>query len=69
MKKSSLKGLNLNKKTVSNLKNIQTIRGGASDSPTVCQVCDPGPIDIPTFDFPTINDSCFSWCRDKCNDF
>jgi hypothetical protein len=69
MKKRSLKGLALNKKTISNLKDIEVVKGGASDSPTTCQVCPVGPIDIPTFDFPTINDSCFSWCRDKCNDF
>lgn len=25
--------------------------------------------EIPTIDIPTINDSCFSWCNDKCNDF
>ena len=28
-----------------------------------------GSIDIPTFDFPTINDSCFSWCAKICNDY
>lgn len=71
MKKKNLKSLKLNKKSVSDL-NPTHIVGGASDSPTcnnTCASCDCGPIDIPSFDFPTINDSCFSWCNDKCNDF
>ena len=39
MKKKNLKGLSLNKKSVSNLNSNQVI-GGASDSPTVCQACE-----------------------------
>jgi len=25
--------------------------------------------DIPTIDFPTVNDSCFTLCNDRCNDW
>lgn len=74
MKKKSLNSLKLNKKLISNFKTHHVeIIGGASDTGQVC--CDPNftkdcpPIDIPSIDIPTINDSCFSWCKDKCNDF
>jgi len=74
MKKKSIKSLTLNKRAISNFKNLL---GGAASMPDhsgsrFCietDMCPAGPIDIPTFDFPTINDSCFSWCDDKCNDF
>ena len=73
MKKRSLKGLALNKKTISSLKDIQVVKGGVAASDTGNACCHGGggtkPIDIPTIDIPTINDSCFSWCADKCNDF
>lgn len=41
MKKKNLKGLSLNKNSVSNLKSSE-VKGGASDSPTYCQGCGSG---------------------------
>ncbi|KAB8154879.1 hypothetical protein EZY14_003080 [Kordia sp. TARA_039_SRF] len=74
MKKRNLKALTLNKKSISSFNpNVIEIKGGASDTGRVC--CDPNftkdcpPIEIPTIDIPTINDSCFSLCNNKCNDF
>ncbi len=70
MKKKTLKHLSLNKKVVSKLDhNLFIFGGAASDGPTTCQVCPVKPIELPTIDIPTFNDSCFSLCRDKCNDF
>lgn len=38
----------------------------ASDKPSCAFTCDTPDNHC---DFPTINDSCFSWCNGKCNDF
>ena len=35
MKKKSLKGLSLNKKTISNLNNLDALKGGSSSGPSV----------------------------------
>ncbi len=62
MKKKSLKSLKLNKKSISNF--LSKI-GGLNWS-------DPNQPDSALSvgcDIPTINDSCFSWCKDMCNDF
>jgi len=78
MKKKSLKNLTLNKKSISKLQSHSQV--GGTDWPDTAKYCPlPGasdgcsdpckPIEIPTIDIPTINDSCFSWCDDKCNDF
>jgi hypothetical protein len=79
MKKKNLKNLALNKKSISKLQSSSHIVGG-TDWPDTAKFCpDPNgsngcsepcnPINIPTIDIPTINDSCFSWCDDKCNDW
>ncbi|MBC8753953.1 hypothetical protein H2O64_04675 [Kordia sp. YSTF-M3] len=62
MKKKSLKSLKLNRKSISSLQNNT---GGLnwSDTNQPDQTLSVG------CDFPTINDSCFSWCDDKCNDY
>lgn len=74
MKKKSIKSLKLNKRAISNFKNLH---GGAASMPDhstsrFCietDMCPHDPIDIPTIDIPTWNDSCFSLCHDKCNDW
>jgi hypothetical protein len=69
MKKKNLKSLKLSKESISSF-NTNRIKGGASDTGNAC--CHGGgngPIEILGIDIPTINDSCFSWCDDKCNDF
>jgi len=62
MKKRNLKSLKLNKKAISNFQHkvggLNWSTGNEPD-PSLSVGCD----------FPTINDSCFSWCRDRCNDF
>ena len=64
MKKKSLKSLELNKRSVSNLYHKTGGRNlNWSDTN------EPSPGLSVGCDFPTINDSCFSWCDDKCNDF
>ncbi|WP_430408374.1 hypothetical protein [Kordia sp.] len=78
MKKRNLNNLKLRKQTISNLE--QTITGGTiTISTIVCTVysyfqCD----DIiqtsedrngQKCDIATVNDSCFSFCDDICNDF
>jgi hypothetical protein len=72
MKKRSLKNLQLNKASISNLNSKY---GGVADWPETAKYC-PVPNEPSQWitcddgcDFPTINDSCFSWCDDKCNDF
>ncbi|MBC8754860.1 hypothetical protein H2O64_09275 [Kordia sp. YSTF-M3] len=51
MKKRNLKSLKLNKKSISSLSG-NSLKGGASDSPSICQTCpnpssdDRGPIVI-----------------------
>jgi len=79
MKKRSLKTLSLNKKSISTLHSHLQI--GGTDWPETAKYCPPSggytgrcsdpcrPIELPTIDIPTINDSCFSWCDDKCNDW
>ena len=76
MKKKNLKSLKLNKRSITNLEHH--VNGGAvlaSDSPgscdhTGCSCVQTCALTCPAWcDIPTINDSCFSWCDDKCNDF
>ncbi len=79
MKKKSLKALSLNKKSISKLQSNSKI--GGTDWPETAKYCPPSggytegcsdpcvPIEIPTIDIPTWNDSCFSLCNDKCNDW
>lgn len=62
MKKRSLKSLQLNKKAISNFQQqIGGLRWSTGNEPDhgLSVGCD----------FPTINDSCFSWCDDMCNNF
>lgn len=62
MKKRSIKLLTLNKKSISNFQNqIGGLNWSTGNQP-------PSQLSIGC-DTPTINDSCFSLCRDKCNDF
>lgn len=79
MKKKNLKALKLNKKVVSNFNqlnggNIVSMPDNSGSRWCVdTEQCgsngDGGSINIPTIDIPTFNDSCFSLCNDKCNDF
>lgn len=71
MKKKDFKSLKLNKKSVSHLDQLASVKGGNS----YAGLCQPNSHQNTCLftcghcDFPTINDSCFSWCDDKCNDF
>lgn len=68
MKKKNLKSLKLNKKSISNFKSVHggewpdTAKYCGSNAATCYFTCG-------DCDFPTINDSCFSWCADICNDY
>ena len=73
MKKKSIKNLSLNKKSISNL---NTVSGGAASITIIYSYFQCDDIihtskdhDGKHCDIATINDSCFSLCDDKCNDF
>lgn len=81
MKKRNLNSLKLKKQTISNLDT--RIHGGAASIPTLGLICTTiysyfqcddithtsKDHDGVKCDIATINDSCFSLCDDKCNDF
>jgi len=79
MKQKQLRKMRLKRETIANLSNIDLAKAQGGVSATISMECcgpihnprpdDQRPIDIPGIDIPTINDSCFSWCKDKCNDF
>ncbi len=69
MKKKKLNKLGLNKTAISNFNNLNKIKGGASDSPTVCQVCPVGKITEGDCDFPTIGHDDGPWCISKVWDW
>ncbi len=73
MKQKKLKHLSLNKETVANLNVFDLSKAIGGVGPTItmecCQKVIAERIEIPGIDIPTFNDSCFSLCDDKCNDW
>ena len=64
MKRLKLDELTVTSFVTGSTNNAHTIKGAAQAAPEQA-----GSFDIPSFDFPTVNDSCFSWCADMCNDY